>query len=234
MIAKLKSWWIAHVAAITYVVYLALPAFQKYVNDHPKTTLGILIGAIIGAFAKTSPMTKVVPILLLLLIPMQLRAQAQPPQDTPLSHVVITGAAVSFKGVSGTQPASIMAAGLQLTTHFSAAYEQITVSGLPARYQLGVVNYTNGLNIILGKTLSSKFLFDTSNINLTFTAGGGKLLTPTANHIAETAGIALSYPVASHMSVQVFGYQVVHSPASFGLVTSNYTQQMSTGFNLYF
>jgi hypothetical protein len=157
-----------------------------------------------------------------------------PPPDAPIQHLVINASAVGFNGPSGTQAASVMGAGLQLTKRVSLGYLHVTIPAVSARFELGVANYTAPLSAVLGKKLSSKFIFDTSLINVTFQGGMGKLLQPTANRIAETAGVYITYPIASHVSFQVIGGQFVHGGVQSGLITRNYNAAVSTGLNFYF
>jgi hypothetical protein len=172
----------------------------------------------------------------LLLLPGLLYGQAPTPTpapvEPPISHLILTGSAASFKSSTGTNPASIMYAGLQVTKTFSAGYEQLTVSGLPIRGQFGVATYSNTLDTFLGKTISSHLVFDSSNIVLTVGGGLGKWLTPQKNNIAETFHVSLTYPLTTHLGWQLFGYQVFHAPKVF--LGVNYTQTLSTGPVLYF
>lgn len=170
-------------------------------------------------------------LLLVLLLGSPLMAQTNVAQPF---HFVAGGSAINFSA-NGSNVGSVAYTGLQLTAGVAATYEHITVPSLSSRYEIGVISYTTGLNRLLGASLSSKLLFDASNINITFQAGGGKLLTPTANHIAETFGASLSYPIpGTSMAIQVLGYQVVHSPNLWGSVQKNYSQQVQTGVVVYF
>jgi hypothetical protein len=100
---------------------------------------------------------------------------------------------------------------------------------------MGVVGFTKPLSSLLGKTITSKLLFDATSLNVTFQGGGGKLLTPTANHIAETFGASLSYPIpGTSAAIQVLGYQWVHSPNLWAGIEKSYTQQIQTGLIVYF
>ncbi len=158
----------------------------------------------------------------------------QTPAAPPTFHFVAGGSAINFTA-NGSNVGSVAYTGLQLTAGIAATYEHITVPSLSSRYELGVISYTKPLNSLLGKTLSSKLLFDASNMNVTFQGGGGKLLTPTSNHLAETVGASLSYPIAgTSMAVQVIGYQWVHSPNLWAGIQKNYTQQVQTGIVIYF
>lgn len=169
--------------------------------------------------------------LLFLAVPSHAQTNVAPP---PNFHFVTGGSAINFSA-NGSNVGSIAFMGIQLTQSVTASYEHITVPSLSSRYEMGVINYTKPLSSLLGKTLTSKFVFDLTNINVTFQGGGGKLLTPTANHIAETVGASLSYPVpGTSAAIQVLGYQWVHSPNVWAGVQKAYTQQVSTGIIVYF
>lgn len=167
---------------------------------------------------------------LFLAIPAISHAQSAPAP----THFVISGSATGFTGANGTSAASIAGAAIQLTPHISAGYLQVTVPAISARFQMGVVNYTKPLNEWLGTTISNKLVFNISNINLTVQAGGGKLLQPIVNRIAETAGVYVSYPVSNNVSLQLVGVSVLHGGAQTGFVTTNTTTALSTGINFSF
>lgn len=153
----------------------------------------------------------------------------------PTFHFVVGGSAINFNGVNGANVGSVAYTGLQVTASLSATYEHITVPSISARYEMGVIGYTRPLNALLGKTLSSKLLFDSSNLNVTFAGGGGKLLAPGGNHIAETASVSLSYPIpGTSAAIQVLGYQFIHSPNMWGTIEKSYTQQVQSGLIVYF
>lgn len=151
----------------------------------------------------------------------------QPPADVPISHVLITGQATGFNGPKGAQAATLEAFGLQVTEYVSVAYEHVQVPAANVRYEFGLVNFS--------KTLPKfkSFVFDTSNIVYTFSAGAGKYFAPNGtNHVAETAAASITYPLAKHMGWQILSYQYIHSPAS-GLINKSY-QDASTGPVFYF
>lgn len=55
MIAWLRKYWAQHAAAIAALVYYAIPVVQQYVDAHPKTKTGILLGAIVIVFHSSAP-----------------------------------------------------------------------------------------------------------------------------------------------------------------------------------
>ena len=169
----------------------------------------------------------------LLLAPIGLRAQTPAPAQSP-DYFTLTGNFSSFSNQSSTTPAVIATAALNLTTRVSVGYEHIQVSSVSARWELGVASYTLPLNSLLGKKISSKLVFDPSNINVTFSAGAGKLLQPTANRIAETAGFHISYPLMDHVSVKLVGVDFLHVGVQSGFLTTNVTEAVSTGLNISF
>lgn len=99
---------------------------------------------------------------------------------------------------------------------------------------MGVIAYTRTLNTLLGTKLSDKLLFDASQIGVTFSAGAGKVLEPTANRIAETIGVHISYPLSDHLSLQVIGVDLLHGGGHTAYITANTTQAVSTGLNIHF
>jgi hypothetical protein len=160
---------------------------------------------------------------------------AQTPAPTPqTSHFSITGNIAGFTGANSTQGAQIVTAALQVTNRLSAGYEHISAPSINGRWEFGIVAYTLQLDSLLGSKISSKLKFDASQIGVTFSAGGGKLLQPTVNRIAETAGVHISYPLADHISVQLVGVDVLHGGVQTGFLTTNTTQAISTGLNLSF
>lgn len=176
----------------------------------------------------------IIAVAMLLLSSVSLMAQSTPPSEPTVSLINISGSASGFGGQQGTQPASIVAAGLQLTKTVSVAYEQINVSsgGADPRFKLGLVNYSNTLDKYLGKKLSSKFTFDSSNLVLTVGVGGGRCNFAGRNSIAETAHISLTRPLASHIGWQIISYQYVHGAQS-GLINKSYNSA-ATGPIFYF
>lgn len=161
--------------------------------------------------------------------------QTTAPAPAPVQHFVISASAAGYNGQSGATALSIAGTGIQLTTNVSVAYNLISnpSDNTAPKYNLGVINYSRGLDAILGKTLSSKLTFDTSNFVVTFQAGAGKVSMPSAHHIAETGGIYLSRPLADHVSLQIVGYQVLHGQGT-TVLTHNVTQQISSGLNFTF
>jgi hypothetical protein len=152
------------------------------------------------------------------------------------SLFTMSGNYAAFTGTKTTTPVVVATAAVQVTNHFSFGYEHIqaTSGSLDARWELGIGAYTRQLNELLGANLSSKILFDVSQIGVTFTAGGGKLLQPTVNRIAETAGVHFSYPLADHISMQVIGVDILHGGVQTGILTTNTTASVSSGINIYF
>lgn len=150
----------------------------------------------------------------------------------PTFHFVAGGSAIGFNSGSGSQVGSVAYTGLQITNTITASYEYLTVPSMSAHGSLGVVSYTRPLNALLGKTLSGKILFDTSNINVTFSGGLGKWTT-SASNLAETVGASVSYPVpGTSAAIQIIGYQYIHAPNVNGVITRN--QQVQTGLLVYF
>lgn len=156
-----------------------------------------------------------------------------PTSEPAIQHFVISVSAANYDGAKGSQPESIAGTALQLTSNLSVGYNQIfnPADSTQPKYRLGVVNYSRELHDLLGAKLSSKFIFDTTRLIVTFQAGAGKVTYDGANHIAETAGAFISLPLADHVSFQLLGYQVLHGQGT-STLTRNVTGQMSSG--LYF
>jgi hypothetical protein len=150
----------------------------------------------------------------------------------PTFHFVAGGSAAMFNAGAGNQVASLAYTGLQVTADVTALYEHVSVPSINASGNLAVVSYTRPLNVLLGKTLSSKLLFDPSNINVTVAAGGGKWATAKSN-VAETVSASVSYPIpGTSAAVQIIGIQYVHAPAVSGIITRNV--QVQSGLIVYF
>jgi hypothetical protein len=242
MLAHLKTWWAAHLTWIAALVSFMTPSMNALIAGHPKTTVtiaalwGLVLHAMQSPLASPAPTTgvgvKIGPVLLLaLLLPFGAKAQTNvaPP---PTFHFVAGGSAIGFNAGQGTQAGSLMYTGLQVTNTFTVTYEHLNIPSINANGNLAVVGYTRGLNVLLGKTLSSKLLFDPSNINVTFSAGGGTWST-TKSQIAETVGASISYPIpGTSAALQIIGYQYIHAPNVNGLVTRN--QQVQSGLIVYF
>ena len=159
---------------------------------------------------------------------------SQTPAPEPVvQHFVISVSAANYNGQGGSQAESIAGTAVQLTKNLSVGYNQIfnPADSTQPKYKLGVANYTRELHDLLGAKLSSKFIFDTTRLLVTFQAGAGKVNYEGVNRIAETGGAFLSVPLADHVSFQVLGYQVLHGQGTSAL-TRNVTGQLSSG--LYF
>lgn len=171
-------------------------------------------------------------LLFTILLAVALSLPAQTP--APATHFVLSGSATGFAGPGGTYAAVIAGAAIQITDHISAGYNQLTVPTLGMRWELGVVNYTRPLTDILPQSFLAKLKFDPSNIYLTGQAGIGKLLEPSANHIAETLGLFVSYPLSNNVSLQLVGLSGYNGGVQRGIVTTNQQIGVSTGINFSF
>jgi hypothetical protein len=171
---------------------------------------------------------------LILLIAVNVHAQAPLPVTPPVQTFVITGNIAGFNGASATSGAVIASAGMQVTNAISASYVHVGISAINSRYELGVIGYSRTLNSLLGKKISDKLLFDASQIGVTFTGGVGKVLQPKVNGFAETVGIHISHPLTNNMSVQIIGIDFLHGGGHTGFLTRNVTEAVSTGINIHF
>ncbi len=180
-------------------------------------------------------MKRITLILAILFMAAGLRAQtAATPAIPPVQLFTLSANVAGFNSPSATNGAMIATAAIQILPSVSVGYEHIGITSINSRYELGVIAYTRTLNTLLGKTISDKLLFDASQIGITFSAGAGKLLQPTANRIAETAGVHISYPLSDHISYQIVGIDVLHGGVQTGFLTSSTTEALSTGINLHF
>lgn len=156
-------------------------------------------------------------------------------QTGTIQHITLSGSATGFMGGGGTQPASIAGATFSLTQRISLGYEQITIPSV-ASFDMGIGQYTLPFSSLMGKKISSHFVFDASKVNVTFMAGAGKLLQSAQNvsRIAETAGVYVSYPISGNLSVRIVGAQYIHGGVQNGLLTTPSTAAISTGLSLSF
>lgn len=163
-------------------------------------------------------------------------------QPTPVfDKFVVSANASGINGAGGgTHAASNVGTSLQLTASISAGYNQLTIADTNTYFRMGVINYTKPLSSLLGKKASAAFVFDPSQIQITFQGGLGKVTqnftAPAASlhHIAEEAGVFIIYPLSDHLNAQLFGYQVYHGATQNLGVTYNQTQAISTGLVLHF
>lgn len=51
----LKQWWLAHLTWITGAAYFFLPSVQTWMNAHPKTLFSSVLGVVVAAILKQSP-----------------------------------------------------------------------------------------------------------------------------------------------------------------------------------
>lgn len=160
---------------------------------------------------------------------------AQDTASQSIQHFTLSGSAMAFKGVSGTQAASIGQASLQLTSRVDIGYEQITVPTL-ATWDLGVAGYALPLNSLLGKKISSHFAFDSSGYKVHFQAGIGKVMqsTQSVSRIAETAGVYLTKDVANHITLRIIGGEWLHGGVQNGFIVTPSTAAISSGLSISF
>lgn len=160
-------------------------------------------------------------------------------QSTPqaLNHFSITGSGAGFTGAAGgSQATSITGISYQFTSHVSFGYQNILVPSVSS-YDFGVFEYATPLSSIIGKKLSSSTTFDASSVTVSFLGGAGEVMSP-AKHIAETAGVYVSFPMKTTtggVSIgPVLGFQYVHSPSVNGFVTSPSSAAISAGLGISF
>jgi len=124
--------------------------------------------------------------------------------QTALSNASISGSFTGFSaGSGGWQPAVLASASYQVTQRVTGAYWEISVPSLSRNYNLGVGTYTLPLSSILGKTISSKLLFDASAIPVGFSAGAGEVVQLGITHAAGIAGASFGIPVSESTTLNV-------------------------------
>ena len=183
---------------------------------------------------------RIAALFLLFLFPSFARAQAVAP--APTQHFSLSGSVVSFMGPGGAAPASIADGYFNLTPNFSVGYQQITVPSI-ASARLGMGAYSKPLSSWAGKRLTKKFVFDATKINVTLLVGVGKLTQSidNVNHIAETAGVCVDYPVGGNVSIKLVCGQWLHGGMVNGLIgnipipaQSSSTAAISSGVKVHF
>lgn len=172
-------------------------------------------------------------------------AVAQTPAPAPAgttSHFSVSASALGFSGGGTSSAATIVGGTLALTQRVSLGYEQVIVPNLSANYYLGTVNYTMPLASLVGKTINSHLLLDSTKLSTTFFGGAGVLrqdLTGTqTQHVATTLGMGLNYTADNHITVQVISAQWLHAgvagPAANVFIVTPDTAAISTGLKLTF
>jgi hypothetical protein len=171
-------------------------------------------------------------------------AQGAAPADgsTGTTHFSVSGSAVGFSGAGSASAATIAGGSVALTNRVALGYEQVIAPSVSATYYLGTVNYTMPIKALLGKSISSGLVFDTSKWSTTFFAGAGVMrqdLTGTMQqHVATTVGTGLNYTADSHITIQLISAQWLHGAvagpgANLFVVTPN-TAAISSGLKLTF
>lgn len=175
-------------------------------------------------------------LLMMLLIPGMLFAQA------PVQHFSLSGSVIGYLGPGGSTPSSIADGYFNLTQRVAIGYQQITIPTV-ATVKLGCATYSLPLNVLAGKKLSAKFVFDASKIGVTFIAGAGKLNQSVLNvdRVAETGGIYISYPLGSNVSLKLIGAQWLHGGIVNGVLATGLPSSpnsssaaISTGISVHF
>ena len=162
---------------------------------------------------------------------------AAPALFAQTDHFTLSGSAVGFMAAGSSAPASIAGASFHLTQRVSIGYEQLTVPTV-ASFDMGLVRYTLPLSSLVGKSLTSRFVFDASKISVSFKAGAGKVLQSALNvsRIAETGGVSVIYPLANHIDLSVISISYYHGGVSGtnGLVITPSTSAIATGLAVHF
>ena len=168
-------------------------------------------------------------------------AFAQNPVTSPQkNYFSLSASASGFLGATGgNQAATLAGAWLNLTQRISIGYEQLVVPTV-ATYKFGSIHYQMPLSSLLGKKMSSHFLFDVSQVSVGFKGSIGNLtqsnVTPSVSKLAEKAGLTLAYPLADHISFQMVSVEWVHGgiAGTSGLVTSPSAAAISAGLGINF
>lgn len=162
-------------------------------------------------------------------------------QSAP-SHFSVDASAVGFSGGAQTSAASIAGGWVALTKRVSIGYEQVNAPAISAAYYFGRAGYTVPLKAMLGKKISSSFVFDPSPWSVSFSGGIGVLRQTLSSvmqqHIATEAGASLLYTANGHIGVEVVSGQWLHSnlagPAGNQFVFTPNSAAISTGLQITF
>lgn len=176
---------------------------------------------------------------LLCLAPVILSAQTN--AVPPVQHFSLSGSVISYLGPGGSAPATIADGSFNVTARVAFGYQTIIVPTV-ATMKFGTASYSLPLNSLVGKKLSGKFVFDSSKIGVTFIGGAGKINQSALNvdRIGETAGIYISYPLGSNVSLRLVGAQWVHGGINGFLATGlpsssgSSSAAISTGIAVHF
>lgn len=155
--------------------------------------------------------------------------------QSALSNASISGNFTGFFGGSGTQPAVLASASYQVTQRWTGAYWALAVPAVSRSYNMGVATYTLPLSSLLGKTISSKLLFDASAIPIGLSAGAGEVTQSGITHAAGIAGANFGIPVSESATLNVFEfYGVFGGGGTSGLFSniSSTTFTMATGLTV--
>jgi hypothetical protein len=152
--------------------------------------------------------------------------------QSALSNASISGNFTGFFGGAGTQPAVLASASYQVTQRVTGGYWALAVPALSRSYNMGVGTYTLPLSSLIGKTLSSKLLFDASAIPIGFSAGAGEVSTLGVRHGAGIAGASFGIPVSESTTLNLFEFYGVfgggQTSGLFGNISGS-TFTMATG-----
>jgi hypothetical protein len=156
--------------------------------------------------------------------------------QTALSNASISGNFTGFSGGGGWQPAVLASASYQVTQRVTGAYWELSVPAFSRNYNLGVGTYTLPLSSLLGKTISSKLLFDASAIPVAFSGGLGEVVQLGITHAAGIAGVSFGLPVSESTTLnvlQVYGvFGGGHESGVFSNVSSS-SFTMATGLTVH-
>lgn len=234
--------WKTTVAGIVFGILLAFKTVYQpgmSLKQWAFAAVVAFLGALPGILAHDGFAPKVGSVILLCLV---LCSSGFAQSADPVQHFSLSGSVIGYFGPGGSAPASIADGYFNLTQRVALGYQQITIPGV-ATIKLGAATYSLPLNALAGKTLSKKFVFDSSKINVTFLAGAGKLNQDVLNvdRVAETGGVYVSYPLGANVSLKLIGAQWIHGGIVNGFLATGLpsapnssSAAISTGISVHF
>lgn len=150
--------------------------------------------------------------------------------------------ALGYSGGGQTSAGTNVGGAVQITKHGAAGYEQIIVPNLSATYYIGRALYNVPVSTLVGKKISSSFVFNPAVWSVTFSGGAGVLRQTLngvmAQHIATELGASLVYTANSHLGVEVISGQWLHAgvagPAGNQFIVTPNTAAISSALKITF
>jgi hypothetical protein len=237
LISHIKTWWALHATWILSALYWFVPSIQSWITAHPKSAFAGVLGMLVAALLKQSPIKPAAVVLLLMLLsPTSGIAQVTTPvpADIPVTHVTISGSFTGYDSNGKMVPATIDTFGVAVyrntaaTRGFDANYKHIAVPQLGQRWELGEGCFWISLPKV------PNLLFDTSNFVSTSCAGAGKFLSSVdGNRLAYTLSQSITYPIAGHMAWTI-SYDYNRATGGIAGVVNKSFSSIGTGPQIHF